>query len=90
MLARPSLLAVIPNTTPTPSEAPNGGMSQPTHPPLGIVVPHREEDGDRDHEEEDIRTPIRPSAKALGKRRVVEAEEADRKLCTLVTQRQYY
>ncbi|KAH9996151.1 hypothetical protein BJV74DRAFT_828545, partial [Russula compacta] len=76
-LARPSLLALIPNTTPTSSEAPNGGMSQPTHSPLGIVVPRREEDGDRDHGEEDIRTPIRPSAKALGKRRVVEAEEAD-------------
>ena len=35
--------------------------------------------GGDDDDDDDIRTPIRPSAKALGKRRVVEAEEPDRK-----------
>jgi len=40
-----------------------------------------------DYGEEEIRTPIRPSAKALGKRRVVETEEADRKSYMLVALR---
>jgi len=43
--------------------------------------------GGQDYEEEEIRTPIKPSAKALGKRRVVEMEEADRKSYTVVTLR---
>jgi hypothetical protein len=56
---------------------------------LGIIVSREEgeekgkgkgkEKGVGDDEEDDVRTPIRPSAKALGKRRVVEAEEPDRK-----------
>jgi len=49
---------------------------------LGII------DG-KEYGEEEIRTAIRPSAKALGKRRVVETEEADRKPYTLVTLRLY-
>jgi hypothetical protein len=54
---------------------------------LGIIVSREEgeekgkgkgkEKGVGDDEEDDVRTPIRPSAKALGKRRVVEAEEPD-------------
>jgi len=45
---------------------------------LGIVVPQKDEDHDADDdEEENIRTPIRPSSKALGKRRLIETEEAD-------------
>jgi len=64
----------------------NGGGSKPAPPTLGIVVPRRDEDdeGDGDGAEE-IRTPIRPSAKALGKRRVVEAEEPDRKFFARLT-----
>jgi hypothetical protein len=58
---------------------------------LGIVVPPKDEkdddNDDDDDDEENIRTPIRPSAKALGKRRVVETEEADRKCCTFVNRR---
>ena len=81
---RSSLLGNVPNPPLAHSEPPNGGASKQTSPPLGIVVP-RMEGGGQEFEEEEIRTPIRPSAKALGKRRVVETEEADRKLCTLVT-----
>jgi hypothetical protein len=81
---RSSVLATVPNPPLAPSEAPNGGVSKPTPPPLGIVVPRIDADG-KEYKEEEIRTPIRPSAKALGKRRVVEAEEADRKSYTLVT-----
>jgi hypothetical protein len=76
-LGRPSLLATVPSEPLTPSDSPNGGVPKPT--PLGIIVPRRDVDGDggdRDGDE-NIRTPIRPSAKALGKRRVVEAEEPD-------------
>ncbi|KAI9461993.1 hypothetical protein BJY52DRAFT_1185334 [Lactarius psammicola] len=75
-LARPSLHAAVPNSAPPFSgEAPNGGALKPS---LGIIVSRKEnEDEDEGGEEEDIRTPIRPSAKALGKRRVVEAEEPD-------------
>lgn len=73
-------LSTVPNPPPAPSEAPNGGVSKP---PLGIVVPRMGADGE-DYGEEEIRTPIRPSAKALGKRRVVETEEADRKSYMLV------
>jgi hypothetical protein len=79
-----SSLAAVPNPPLAPSEAPNGGVSKPTPPPLGVVVPHKGADG-QDYEEEEVRTPIKPSAKALGKRRVVETEEADRKSYTLVT-----
>jgi hypothetical protein len=43
-------------------------------PALGIIVDENRDDEDED---EDIRTPIRPSAKALGKRRVLDAEEPD-------------
>ena len=82
-----SLLAAVPSDL--LSEAPNGGAAKPT-PPLGIVVPHKNADGDDDGGDEGVRTPIRPSAKALGKRRVVEVEEADRKLCTLVRRRNYH
>jgi hypothetical protein len=76
---RSSLLGAVPNPPLAPSEAPNGGVSKPTSPPVDA--------GGKDYEEEEIRTPIRPSAKALGKRRVVETEEADRKSYTLVTTR---
>ncbi|KAI0277856.1 hypothetical protein BGY98DRAFT_977023 [Russula aff. rugulosa BPL654] len=69
---RSSILGAVANPPLAHSEAPNGGVSKP---PLGIVVPRVDVDG-QDHEEE-VRTPIRPSAKALGKRRVVEVEEAD-------------
>jgi hypothetical protein len=84
-LGRPPLLATVPDD---PSEAPNGGAPKQTS-PLGILVPRRDADRDDNAGDVDgeIRTPIRPSAKALGKRRVVEAEEPDRKLCTLVTRR---
>jgi hypothetical protein len=54
-------------------------------PSLGIVVPlgEGEEKGKgKENDDDDIRTPIRPSAKALGKRRVVEVEEPDRKFFT--------
>jgi hypothetical protein len=86
-LARPSLLSTVPNATPVPSEGPSGGVSKPSVPQLGIVVTPREVDNnDRDDEEENIRTPIRPSAKALGKRRVIEVEEADRELWLRVTE----
>ncbi len=79
---RPAL-TTIPNA-PLPSEAPNGGVSKPTPPSLGIIVPRKDEDEDADDdEEENIRTPIRPSSKALGKRRFIETEEADRKLLHL-------
>jgi hypothetical protein len=85
-LSRPSLLATLPNATPTLSEAPTGGASKMSVPPSGIVVTRKEGDGDDDgNEEVNIRTPIRPSAKALGKRRVIEVEEPDRKLGILVT-----
>lgn len=77
---RSSILGAVTNPPLAHSEAPNGGVSKP---PLGIVVPRVDADG-QDHEEE-VRTPIRPSAKALGKRRVVEVEEADRKSYTRVT-----
>lgn len=83
---RSSLLAPVPNSPLAPSDAPNGGVSNLTPPPLVVVVPRMDADG-QDYEEEEIRTPIRPSAKALGKRRVVETEEADRKSLTLVTLR---
>lgn len=80
---RPSLLATMPNTTAVSSEVSNGGASKP---PLGIVIARREDNGDDDDNgEENVRTPIRPSAKALGKRRVVEVEDPDRKSCILVT-----
>ena len=79
---RSSLLATAPNPPLAPSDAPNDGVSSLTPPPLVVVVPRMDTDG-QDYEEE-IRTPIRPSAKALGKRRVVETEEADRKSLTLV------
>jgi hypothetical protein len=64
---------------------------------LGIIVSREEgeekgkgkgkgkERGVGDDEEDDVRTPIRPSAKALGKRRVVEAEEPDRKSSARIT-----
>jgi len=81
---RSSLLATVPNPPLAHSEAPNGGLSKPKPLPLGIIVPDLDADG-QDYEEEEIRTPIRPSAKALGKRRVIESEEADRKSYTLVT-----
>ena len=79
-LARPSLHTGVPNSAPPFSvAAPNGGgVSKPS---LGIVVPlgEGEEKGkEKENDDEDIRTPIRPSAKALGKRRVVEVEEPDR------------
>jgi hypothetical protein len=70
--ARPSLHAAVP-TPPISGAAPNGGVSKPA---LGIIVDENRDDEDED---EDIRTPIRPSAKALGKRRVLDAEEPDRK-----------
>jgi len=78
---RPSLLGSIPNAPLTPSEAPNDGVSKQGPPSLGIVVPDKDVDDEveRDEDEEDIRTPIRPSAKALGKRRVIETEDLDRK-----------
>lgn len=50
---------------------------------MGIIVPRKDTDEDDEEEEadsEDIRTPIRPSSKALGKRRVIETEDPDRKL----------
>ncbi|KAH9988894.1 hypothetical protein BJV77DRAFT_1019728 [Russula vinacea] len=74
-LGRPPLLATVPDD---PSEAPNGGAPKQTS-PLGILVPRRDADRDDNAGDVDgeIRTPIRPSAKALGKRRVVEAEEPD-------------
>ena len=73
----------MPNTTAVSSEVSNGGASKP---PLGIVIARREDNGDDDDNgEENVRTPIRPSAKALGKRRVVEVEDPDRKSCILVT-----
>jgi hypothetical protein len=52
---------------------------------LGVIVPPKNEDLEDDDDEGEIRTPIRPSAKALGKRRVIETEEADRKPCAVVT-----
>lgn len=57
-------------------------MSRQIPPSLGIVVPRKDadEEEEEDEVEEDIRTPIRPSAKALGKRRVIETEDPDRKL----------
>ena len=70
----------MPNANPTmPSD---GGPTKPPLPPLGIVVTRKEsvDDEDDNNQEENIRTPIRPSAKALGKRRVIEVEEPDRKL----------
>ena len=78
---RPYLHAAVPNHSapPVSGAALNGGASKPA---LGIVTSRKDgEDKDRvgDEEGDDIRTPIRPSAKALGKRRVVEAEEPDRK-----------
>lgn len=82
-LARPSLHVAAPNSAPPFSgEAPNGGALKLS---LGIIVPRKEneDEGEDGEEEENIRTPIRPSAKALGKRRIVEAEEPDRKLNTL-------
>jgi hypothetical protein len=87
-LVRPSQLSTVPNATPVPSEGSSGGVSKPLVPHLGIVVTRGEvDDDDRDEEEENIRTPVRPSAKALGKRRVIEVEESDRELCILVTER---
>ena len=82
---RSSILGAVPNPPLAHSEAPNGGVSKPTPPPLGVVVPRVDADGQEF--EEEVRTPIRPSAKALGKRRVVETEEADRKSYTLVNLR---
>jgi hypothetical protein len=79
-LSRTSVLAAVPTANPTmPSD---GGPTKPPLPPLGIVVTNKEsvDDEDDHNEEESIRTPIRPSAKALGKRRLIEAEETDRKL----------
>ncbi|KAH8977421.1 hypothetical protein EDB92DRAFT_1917348 [Lactarius akahatsu] len=75
-LPRPSLHAAVPpNSAPSFSgDAPNGGALKPS---LGIIVPRGDNDGEDEDGEENIRTPIRPSAKALGKRRVVEAEEPD-------------
>ncbi|KAF8267754.1 hypothetical protein EI94DRAFT_1729519 [Lactarius quietus] len=82
-LARPSLHAAIPNSAPPFSVAaapPNGGATKPT---LGTIVGRDEDKGkekekvDDEEDEENVRTPIRPSAKALGKRRVVEVEEPD-------------
>ncbi|KAH9025575.1 hypothetical protein EDB85DRAFT_2149658 [Lactarius pseudohatsudake] len=75
-LPRPSLhAAVTPNSAPPFSEdAPNGGALKPS---LGIIVPRGDNEGEDEDGEENTRTPIRPSAKALGKRRVVEAEEPD-------------
>jgi len=64
----------MPNTTWAPSEASSGGPSKLSAPPLGIVVARREDDDDDDDNRENIRTLIRPSAKALGKRRVIEVE----------------
>ena len=57
-------------------------MSKQISPSLGIIVPRKDADDEEeeDEDEEDIRTPIRPSAKALGKRRVIETEDPDRKL----------
>ena len=76
---RPSLHTAVPNSTlPSSGAAPNGGELKPS---LGITVSRRDYEDDDD--DEDIRTPIRPSAKALVKRRVVEAEEPDRKSKTL-------
>ena len=76
------LLGSIPNAPLAPSEAPNGGVSKQISPSLGIIVPRKDADDEEeeDEDEEDIRTPIRPSAKALGKRRVIETEDPDRKL----------
>ena len=86
-----SLHGNVPNDPLAPSEAPNGGVPKATLPPLGIVVPRRKASGDDDKDDdENVRTPIRPSAKALGKRRLVEVEEADRELCTVVTRRILY
>ncbi|KAH9039426.1 hypothetical protein EDB84DRAFT_1477955, partial [Lactarius hengduanensis] len=75
-LPRPSLhAAVLPNSAqPFSEDAPNGGALKPS---LGIIVPRGDNKGEDEDGEENIRTPIRPSAKALGKRRVVEAEEPD-------------
>lgn len=87
---RPPLPAAVPNAPLAPSAAPNDGGSKPPPPSLGIIVPRKDEnddDHDNNDDEENIRTPIRPSAKALGKRRVVEAEEADRKRCIFVDRR---
>jgi hypothetical protein len=47
---------------------------------LGVVVSRKDEEEKEKvegEEEENVRTPIRPSAKALGKRRVVEVEDPD-------------
>src|SRR6266404_4442636 len=77
-LARSSIYGTI--TSPAHSEAAlNGGAGKPA---LGIHTSRRDEDDvdvHDDKEKEETRTPIRPSAKALGKRRVVEIEEPDRK-----------
>ncbi|KAH9025582.1 hypothetical protein EDB85DRAFT_2149666 [Lactarius pseudohatsudake] len=75
-LPRPSLhAAVLPNSAqPFSEDAPNGGALKPS---LGIIVPRGDNEGEDEDGEENIRTPIRPSAKALGKRRIVEAEEPD-------------
>jgi hypothetical protein len=59
----PPLLVTVPNPPLGHSEAPNGGVSKP---PLGIAVPRVDTDG-QDYREEEVRMPIRPSAKALGK-----------------------
>ncbi|KAI0299014.1 hypothetical protein B0F90DRAFT_1810761 [Multifurca ochricompacta] len=75
--ARPSLLTSVPNAT----DVPNGSASKPAVPSLGIIVSSGgdivDDEEKEEEEEEDIRTPIRPSAKALGKRRLIEAEEPD-------------
>jgi hypothetical protein len=68
-------------------------VSRQIPPSLGIIVPRKDTDEDEEEgeeDEEDIRTPIRPSSKALGKRRVMETEDPDRKLCTLVNRRYYH
>ncbi|KAI0270754.1 hypothetical protein BC834DRAFT_863090 [Gloeopeniophorella convolvens] len=74
--ARPPLPITTSSVAPIPHEAPNGGLHRPMVPPLGVVVPRKEPEGN-DDDEEDVRTPIRPSAKALGKRRVIEMEDPD-------------
>ena len=89
---RPPLPAAVPNAPLATSAAPNDGTSKPPPPSLGIIVPRKDENDDdhvKNDDEENIRTPIRPSAKALGKRRLVEAEEADRKCCTFVDRSTY-
>jgi hypothetical protein len=79
-LGRPPLSATVPNAPLATSEASNSSVSKPQPPSLGIIVPRNDANDDDDgDDEEDIRTPSRPSAKALGKRRLIETEEADRK-----------